>query len=204
MSIATVPRQVVRLGFAGARLPLSIAEKVAERQGVDLSGLPPVAVYDALEAQAKMLVGRITRDEELVEEGLLQEKATRHRAGAERLSGAAEAVRDGAQEKLGERIDRAEETREQIEEQTEARRAQVRREEEEAKKAAREKARKREQAVRQAARAREKAVEAKERKAELARIKAEAEALEKESKAINAERVVSTIDEHLDAQSSRN
>ncbi len=200
LSVVTVPRQLAKLGLMGARLPISLAEHLTERAGFDISGLPPIAAYDAVEAQAKMVLGRLLGDDDLVREGSQQETAIRQRNGAAHLSDQAEVIRDQADDRLETRVERAERTREQVRDQTEERREEIQRQEEEAKREAREKARKKEEAVRQAAKVGEKAVEAKERQAELERIQSESEALRKESEAVEAERVVTAIDEHLDAK----
>jgi membrane protein involved in colicin uptake len=190
------------LGLAGARLPISVAEHLSGRAGIDISGLPPIAAYDAIEAQAKMVIGRWLDDDDLVREGEQQESARRHRNGARYLSDQAEEIREEAEEELDQRVSRAERSRDQVRQRTEERKEEIRRQEEQAKKEARAKARKREEAVRQAAKVQEKATEAKERQAELARIRAESEALRKESEAVEAERVVTAIDEHLEAKKS--
>lgn len=202
LTVTTVPRQIVRLGLMGARLPISLAEQLTERAGFDISGLGPITAYDSVEAQAKKAIGRVLGYDELVEEGERQEKAVRHRQGADFLSERAEEVRAEADERLEDRVERAEKSRRQVHRRTEERAEEIRREEERARQEAREKARKREEAVRQAAEVREKAVEARERQAELERIQAEAEALQKESDAVEAERVVTTMDEHLDAKTA--
>jgi len=198
----TIPRQAFRLYLAGARLPIAVAERLTERAGIDISGLPPIAAYDAVEAQAKMAIGRWLDDQDLVREGEQQESARRHRNGATYLSGRAEEIRDQAEQEMDQRVTRAERSRQQVRERTEERKEEIRRQEEEAKREAKAKARKREEAVRQAAKVQEKANEARERQAELARIQAESEALRKESEAVQAERVVTAIDEHLDAKKS--
>lgn len=200
MAVTAIPRTIVKLGLEGIRLPLTVAQRVGERSGLDVGALPPVAVYDTVEAQAKQVLGRILRDEQLVSEGERQGAAARQRSGAQQLSDAAQEIRRTADERLDRRIERAEESREEIERRTAERLAQVEREEEEAREKAREQARKREAAARQAARTRQKAVEAKERQAELARVRAEAEALEKQAQAVEAEKVVTAIDEHLEAR----
>ncbi len=200
MAATAIPRSIVKLSLNGVRLPLSIAEHLARRSGLDIAGSPAVAVYDSVEAQAKKTLGRLLHDEQLVSEGERQARAARHRNGAEWLSTQADEVRDTAQETFETRVEQAEESREQIRRRAEERRAEIEREEEQAKREARQRARKREEAVRQAAKTREKAVEAKERQAELARIQAESEALEKEQEAVQAEKVVTAIDEHLEGR----
>ena len=198
MAVNAIPRSIVKMGLSGIRLPLSIAEQLGVRSGIDVAGFPPVAVYDSVEARAKQILGRLLHDEQLVSEGERQESAARHRNGSEWLSTQADEVRESADQRLEQRVERAEEAREDVERRAAERQAQIQREEEEAKREARERARKREAAVRQAAKAREKAVEAKERQAELARIQAESEALDKESQALEAEKVVTAIDDHLE------
>ncbi len=200
ISVTTIPTQLVKLGLRSARLPISLAEHFTERAGLDISGFPPIAAYDSIEAQAKQVIGRYLGDDDLIREGTQQERAIRHRSGAEFLSGRAEEVRDRADEQLEERVGRAERSRQQARRRTEERKEEIQRQEEEAKREAREKAHKREEAVRQAAKVKEKAVEARERQAELERIQAEAEALQKESDAVESERVVTAIDEQLEAK----
>jgi hypothetical protein len=195
-----IPRTIVKLGLRGIRLPLSIAELVGERAGLDVAGSPPVAFYNEVEGQAKQVIGRLLQDEQLSSEGRRQASASQHRIEGQVFSKRAEEVREGADARLQETMAQAEESRDEIEARAEERKAEIQRQEEEAKAEARQRAQKRQQAVRQAAKSREKAVEAKERKAELARLKAEAEALEKANEAVQAEKVVTAIDEHLEAR----
>ena len=198
VSSTTIPGQIVRLGLRYVRLPISVAEHLTERAGLEISQLSPIAAYDAVEAQAKMTIGRLLGDDALVEEGSLQERALRQRNVAADLADRAAEIRADADEQLERRMDRADRSREQVRQRTETRKQQIEREEEQAKAEARAKAREREEAVRRSAEARQKATEAKARRAELARIEAESDALEKESGAVAAERVAATIDETLD------
>lgn len=81
-TVATaLPRRAVRAGFRAARLPLSMAEHLTERAGVDISGLPPVIVLDTLEAQTKQAIGRLLGDGMLVAEGERQARLVAHRRG---------------------------------------------------------------------------------------------------------------------------
>lgn len=200
MSVAVVPRELVKLGLRGARLPITVAEHLTERAGFDISGFPPIEAYESVEARAKQLIGRAIGDAGLVREGTEQEMALRHRTGAEVLSDRAETVRERADEQLEHRVARARTSRRRVEERTDERKQEIRQQEEEAKRQAREKARKREEAVRRAAEVKQKAIEAKERQAELERIEAESEALRKESDAVQAEQMVTAIDEQLEAK----
>ena len=198
MSAQTLPGSVIRIGLHSARLPLSTAERLVGRVGLDISAFPPVAAYDAVEAQFKMVIGRLLSDEALFEEGERQEEAIRRRAGAARMAARAADVRDAAEERLDGAVSGAERLRDDVHERAEQRRAEIEREEAQARRQAEEKARRREEAERRAARTRQKAVEAKERQAELERIKAESEALDRRQEAVDADRVVTAIDERLE------
>lgn len=197
MAASTIPGNLVKLGLSGIRFPLSVAQQLGQRSGVDVGGFPPVAAFESVEAQAKQVLGRILHDEQLVSEGERQESAARHRRGARWLSTEAEEVRDGADAQLKQQVEQVEESRQETQRRVAQRRAVIRQEEEEANKEARARARSQEAAVRRAAKAREKAAEARERQAELARIQAESEAVDKEGRAVEAEKVVTAIDEHL-------
>lgn len=197
MATTAIPRQIVKLSLLSLRLPISIAERLGERSGVYLPAWPPVAAYDTVEGEAKKLIGRLIGDEVLVGEGERQQSAARHRSQAGSLSARADDIREEAEDRFKRRVEEAEEARDEAAERAERRRAEIQREEEEARQEVRARARQRETAVRKAARTRQKAVEAKERQAELARVQAETEALEREQRAVDAERLVSEIDEQI-------
>lgn len=194
MVMTEIPRQAVRLGFDGLRLPLTLAE----RAGLDVSGWPPVVAYEAVEAEAKKAVGRVLGDAELVREGELQAGAARRRARAVFLSREAETVSGRADERVEQVAGRAEEVRERAEQSAAARMAEIDRQEAQAREEVRRQAQAREAAARRAARSRQKALEAKEHKARLAQVDAESKALQKEQEALRAEKVVTEIDEHLE------
>ena len=62
MQIKEIPRDALELGFRGARLPLTVAEKLLARGD---ASWPPVLMFDKVEAGVKDLVGRATGDETL-------------------------------------------------------------------------------------------------------------------------------------------
>src|SRR5215204_7366592 len=84
MQIKEIPRDALELGFRGARLPLTVAEKLLVRGD---SSWPPALVFDKVEAGVKHIVGRATRDETLQASGRLQraEVTKRQEAMAERV-----------------------------------------------------------------------------------------------------------------------
>lgn len=217
MAATAFPRTIVKLSLHGVRVPLSVAERLARRSGVDIGGSRAVAVYDSIEAEAKKALGRILHDEQLVMEGERQAKTVRYRqsivptqtapawdlredeAPSEEGTGSlSEGVRVPDRGADG-RSDVSDDSPEEIHRRTEERLAELQREEEQAKHEARQRALKLEEAARQAASAREKAEEAKARQEELAHGQPDTGVGNSSDKA-DDEKVVTSIDEHLDAR----
>src|SRR5690606_14314468 len=98
----------------GARLPLTAVEAVAKR-GEDTAGWPPSVAFEKVEATVKDVVGRITRDEQLIGLARLQraEVAKREQASLERAE--ATAVRRDAAQAAAARRDQIEDLREEVE-----------------------------------------------------------------------------------------
>lgn len=140
MSLAAIPRRIVRLGFAGAHIPVAVADRLARRSGLGPLASRPVAAAEAVESRARDVAALLLRDDSIrrpaPEPGGVGEESTGDRAEIVRLA--------------------------------EERRAQLEREEEAARRVAEDKAREREAAERRAAASRAKAAEAKRRRAELA------------------------------------
>lgn len=153
MAVTAIPRIVVKLGLGSVRLPLSIAERLGARSGLDLAGSPLVALYDELEGQAKQALGRWIADDQLVAEGRRQTGASHSRREAGQEEGQGQGQED--------------------DQDLERRRAELRQEEERARAEAEERAAEREEAVRRAARSRARAAEARRRQRELARQRAQ-------------------------------
>lgn len=106
MQISQLPRGAVDLGLRGARLPLTVAERVL-RRGHDTSTWPPMAVFDKVEAGVKDIVGRVTHDDTLRAAARLQrsevakrEDAMTERAQAAELEAEAEARTRARREEL--------------------------------------------------------------------------------------------------------
>jgi hypothetical protein len=66
-----VPRAVVKTYARGARLPLTLAERIANQQGN--ASWPPSIAFEAAEAQVESLVGALVRDPALAESGRLRQ-----------------------------------------------------------------------------------------------------------------------------------
>lgn len=217
MAATVFPRTIVKLSLHGVRVPLSVAECLARRSGVDIGGSRAVAVYDSIEAEAKKTFGRLLHDEQLVMEGERQAKTVRYRRSiVPTLTAPASdvRVREGAYDSgtgpvsEGVRVpDRGTDGRsevsddspEELHRRTEERLAELQREEEQARHEARQRVRNLEEAARQAATARERAAEAKARQEELAQVQPDPGAGNGSENA-DDEKVVTSIDEHLDAR----
>lgn len=193
MVLTDVPKQAARLGFRVLHLPMHLAKMA----GLDVEAWPPVAAYEAVEAEAKKALAGLLGDGILADEGRLQSEAALRRLRAARLAGEAERVAAEADERLERRSDSAERAREQAEEAAAERLEEIEAEEEKARAEVHRRATQREAAAKRAARARQKAVEAKERQAQLAGVEAETRAVEKEREALVADEVVTRIEDHL-------
>jgi hypothetical protein len=72
MQVTQIPRQAVQFGLWGARLPLTLADRVLARGQEDTSTWPPNLAFDKFEAGVKDIVGLATRDDTLVTAARLQ------------------------------------------------------------------------------------------------------------------------------------
>ena len=66
MRVTQIPRQAVQFGLWGARLPLTLADRVLIRGQEDTATWLPNLAFDKVEAGVKDIVGRATRDDTLV------------------------------------------------------------------------------------------------------------------------------------------
>jgi hypothetical protein len=201
MQISQLPRDAVELGLRGARLPLTVAERVLGR-GRDTSTWPPVVAFDKLEAGVKDIVGRATHDDTLRATSRLQrsevakrEDAMASRAQAAELEAEAEARTRARREQLDaerEAVDAADAARE--------RRIDVA-EQEARERAAKEAAAKR-AATRTTAAKRKQAVGKQAARADAERLRSEADALRTEEAAVEARGEALKLDRAVEAKKS--
>jgi colicin import membrane protein len=195
MQIQQIPRTAVRTGFRAARLPLTVAETVLRRDEEWL----PTRAYETVESRFKQMIGRAVRDDELVEEGILEQAKTVELGKAATLESEARHERDRADASFEERRKADEKQRERVAKQAA-----------ENKRAAEEKgaaehrqaeavAAKKSSAARKAQAATEKAVDKREREARSDKVKAERGAVKDERRAVEAERLVREADKKLEA-----
>jgi hypothetical protein len=99
MQIQQIPRTAVRTGFRAARLPLTVAETVFQRDEEWL----PTRAYETVESRFKQMMGRAVRDDELVEEGILEQAKTVQLGKAATLESQAEREKELADASFEER-----------------------------------------------------------------------------------------------------
>src|SRR5512132_891016 len=117
MQIQQMPRTAVRTGFRAARLPLTVAETVFRRDDDWL----PTRAYETVESRFKQVVGRAVRDDELVEEGILEQAKTVQLGKASTLESQAAREKELADASFEEHRKADEEQRERVAKQAEER-----------------------------------------------------------------------------------
>ncbi len=194
--IRVVPRGVVGTYLRAGRLPLTVAERVARKQG-DEKWTPTLA-YEQLQAQVETRVGKLLRDEELAAKGRLREEKVAQLKRATKLETIADTHREVADETFERRREQAEKQK------TAAERTAARREQELERQAAVRERKVEEKAAKKASAAhdlkvqQDKAIERRERVAKSEALAKESEALAAAKKALDAERTVDVIDDTIE------
>ena len=182
MQIRQIPRTAVRTGFHTARLPLTVAETVFRR---DEEWLPTHA-YETVEARFKQVVGRAVRDDELVEEGILEQAKTVQLGKAATLESQAEREKELADAWFEESRKADEEQRDGSPKQAEERKRAAEQKRAEEKRQAEAAAATKASAAQKAPAATEKAIAKQERQARSAKVQAERDAVQEERRALEA------------------
>jgi hypothetical protein len=195
MQIQQIPRTAVRTGFRAARLPLTVAETVLQRDDEWL----PTRAYETVEARFKQVVGRAVHDDELVEEGILEQAKTVQLGKAATLESQAEREKELADASFEQRRKADEEQRDRVAKQAEERKRAAEQKRAEEKRQAEAAAAKNASAAQNARAATEKAVAEHERQARSAKVKAERDAVHEERRAVEAEKGVRGADKKVEA-----
>jgi hypothetical protein len=195
MQIRQIPRNAVRTGFRAARLPLTVAETVLRREEEWL----PTRAYETIESRFKQVIGRAVRDDELVEEGILEQAKTVQLGKAATLESQAQHDRERADAAFEERRNADEKERQRVAKQAEERKRAADEKRAEKKQqidaAAAEKA----GAAQMAQAATEKALGKQKRDTRREKVEAEREAVKEERRAVEAERGVRQADKEVEA-----
>jgi colicin import membrane protein len=198
MAMTTIPRHLVKLSLNYLRLPLTAAERITGHGDADASMWAPTAVFEKLEADAKETLGRVLRDETLVEEGKLQNAKLEKLRQAAILEAAAEDRREQAETTFERREQTLDERREQAARAAQQREQAVAREKAEREREVREQANKQEAAAAKVQAARAKTVTKKEREARLTNVVAESAAVAQQKRALEASAVATQVDDALE------
>jgi colicin import membrane protein len=183
MQIKEIPRDALELGFRGARLPLTVAEKLLARRD---STWPPALVFDKVEAGVKDIVGRATHDETLQASARLQRaKVTKREEAMAERAHAAEVQQQAEARAEARRAELAAE-REAVEDAEAQRERQIEQAEREARERAAQEAEAKRSATRTTAAKRKQAVAKRATRADAERLEAESQALRAKQAAVEA------------------
>ena len=122
LDIREIPRAYVRTTLRALRTPVDLSAAVAKRGGDDGRPWPPSVVFSTIEGGIKKAVGSLIRDEQLVEEGELNQAAAKEQRQALLLGVVAESRHERAQERFEERQEQVVDALEAVHERTEAER----------------------------------------------------------------------------------
>jgi hypothetical protein len=199
MQIKEIPRDALELGFRGARLPLTVAEKLLARGD---SGWPPALVFDKVEAEVKDIVGRATRDETLQASARLQRAnvTKREEAMAERAHAAE--VGQQAEARAEARRDEQAAKREAVEDAEAQREQQIEQAEREARERAAKEAEAKRSATRTTAAKRKQAASKRATRADAERLENESQALHAKQAAVEARAETLDLDKAVQAKKS--
>ncbi len=191
-----VTSTLVNGGLAAVRLPLTVAERTL-RRGPRAEEWPPALAFDSVGATVKQVVGSLTRDRALADQGRLTQARIAQLRRGEEMETLAEALETEADAAFEARLDADAEWRDELDARTAARKSQAeelaRQETEQAAKALAEQAS-------AAAEAEAKAIATKrERSARSKRAQAERRAIAKEKRALETTRQVERIDAELES-----
>jgi hypothetical protein len=195
MQIQQIPRTAVRTGFRAARLPLTVAETVFRRDDEWL----PTRAYETVESRFKQVMGRAVHDDELVEEGILEQAKTLQLGKAATLESQAERERELADASFEEHRKADEEQRERIAKQAEERKRAAQQKRTEEKRQAEAAAVTKASEAQNAQAATEKTIAEQEHQARSAKGRAERDALHEERRALEAEKGVRKADKKVEA-----
>ena len=195
MQIQELPRTAVRTGFRAARLPLTVAETVFRRD----DEWAPTRAYETVEGRLKQVMGRVVRDDGLVEEGILEQAKTAQLGKAAALESSAEREKEAADAAFEQRRKADEAERERVAEQAAERKRAAEQDRVRKQQRVEAKAAQKARASQEAKARSEEAVAKQERSARKATVKAERQAVHDERQAVEAEKDVRKADDRLDA-----
>jgi hypothetical protein len=201
VGLNTIPRTAVKATLHGLRLPLVGIETVTGQRGNE--SWAPAVMFEGFEASAKQLLGSFLRDDELVDEGRVQEARVNALRQSVELEVEAQRIRAEADRELHARRDKATRRREDAEATAARREEAIERDREEQERRVERSLAEQAVAAQQTAEAREVRVEDTERRARLTRVEQEAAALHDESKAVRSTKTAHELADAVDGHKSK-
>lgn len=194
----TITRTLVSGGLSAARLPLTVAERALQR-GEPAPDWPPTLAFDALSATVKQVVGALSRDPQLADDGRLMRARVGQIRRGEELDTLAETLKAEADAELSARRDVDARRRRDVQATTASRKRKAdeaaAREAEHAAKVLAD----REASATRADTKTRAAATRRERSARSERLRAERTAIAQDKRALDSERLVEKIDTELEA-----
>lgn len=198
MDVLEIPRFMVRTSFQAARLPLTAAEAVLRRGEHDTDWAPTIA-FEAFEANVKQIVGSVLHDEQLADEGRLEQAKVAQLRKAIELEAVAEQRKAEADRDYQQRHAADEARRQQVKQSAEQRESALEQERISKLRQAEERANEQQAKAEQDKAAADKAIAKQERAARRTKVTAERQALRKERDAVVADSEVIELDHKLEA-----
>jgi hypothetical protein len=196
-TIRTVPR-IALIGYLRAlRLPLTAVEHVTGQTGNEL--WPPALAFEGFEAGVETTVGSLLRDPALADKGRLRQAKLAQLRTAAQLDTLAAQERAEADRTLRSRRDETVQQRDEVERRATQRKQQLEHQADAAERTIEQRASKKTAAVRRTKAAQDKAVDRRERAARTTALSAESRALSTARDALDADRMVDTIDDAIEA-----
>ncbi len=201
MQLNTIPRTAVKATLLGLRLPICGVEALTGQTGN--ASWPPAIAFEGFEAGVKQVVGSILRDEELVDEGRIQQAKVTELRRAVELEVQADQTRAAAARELRERRARAKEERTKAAQDALRREQMIERDKRAAEQRVERELAEKAAAIEATAQRRDKRVAAVERDASLTRVEQESAAVARQRRAVQATKAANNAGDALERKKAQ-
>ncbi len=201
MQLNTIPRTAVKATLLGLRLPICGVEALTGQTGN--ASWPPAIAFEGFEAGVKQVVGSILRDEELVDEGRIQQAKVTELRRAVELEVQADQTRAAGARELRERRARAKEERTKAAQDALRREQMIERDKRAAEQRVERELAEKAAAIEATAQRRDKRVAAVERDASLTRVEQESTAVARQRRAVQATKAASNAGDALERKKAQ-
>lgn len=201
MQLNTIPRTAVKATLLGLRLPICGVEALTGQTGN--ASWPPAIAFEGFEAGVKQVVGSILRDEELVDEGRIQQAKVTELRRAVELEVQADQTRAAGARELRERRARAKEERTKAAQDALRREQMIERDKRAAEQRVERELAEKAAAIEATAQRRDKRVAAVERDASLTRVEQESAAVARQRRAVQATKAANNAGDALERKKAQ-